>query len=120
MKKRNVSRNLLDMVPSRKEKIVWAEQEDGNIVLELEHRGFYAAIAQYCFHRPRVSKIHLDMLGSYIWKQIDGSHSLYEIANCLKKKFGKQAEPLYDRFIAFVQILLRHGFVKLERSENIA
>lgn len=49
MKKRNVSRNLLDMVPSRKEKIVWAEQEDGNIVLELEHRGFYAAIANIVF-----------------------------------------------------------------------
>ncbi len=117
MKKRNVSRNLLDMVPNRKEKIVWIEQEDGNIVLELEHRGFYAAIAQTCFHRPRVSKIHLDTLGSYIWKQIDGSRSLQEIASCIKERFGKQAEPLYDRFIAFLQILLRHGFVKLERSE---
>ncbi len=118
MKKRKARRNLLDMVPNRKEQIVWTEQEGGKVVLELEHRGFYAAIAQYCFHRPRVSKIHLDELGSYIWKQIDGSHNLYEIANCLKEQFGKQAEPLYDRFIAFLQILLRHGFVKLESSKT--
>lgn len=118
MKKRKAGKNLLEMIPKRKEQIVWTEEKTEMVVLELEHRGFYAVIAQSCFHRPRVSKIHLDALGSYIWKQIDGRRNLQDIACSLKKQFGKQAEPLYDRFIAFIQILLRHGFIKLEGSRT--
>jgi len=118
MRKQKCSRNLLEMIPKHKEQIIWTEQKDGMIVVELEHHGFYAVIAQTCFRRPRVSKIHLDALGSYIWKQIDGRHNLQEIACRLKKQFGKQADPLYDRFITFIQILLRHGFGKLEGSRT--
>lgn len=120
MKERRYNRNMLDMVPKQRMDITWTEEENGNVVVELEHRGFYAKIAQSCFQRPRVSKIHLDALGSYTWKQIDGSRSLYEIARRVGHQFGKQAEPLYERFLSFIQILRRHGFVELEGVERRA
>ncbi len=112
MKKQKISRAALQMVPYKRAGLCWEVEQNGHVVLKMEHHGFYAKIAQVCFHKPRISHIKMDELGSYVWKQIDGTRNLQEIALLLKERFGKDAEPLYDRFIPFVRILSQHGFVR--------
>lgn len=112
MKKQKISRTVLQMVPQKRAGISWREEQSGLVVVKMEHHGFYAKIAQVCFHKPRVSNIKMDEFGSYIWKQIDGTRNLQEIALLLKKRFGQEAEPLYDRFISFIRILSHYGFVQ--------
>ena len=75
------------------------------------HRGFYAWIAQKFFHRPRVSHIDLDAMGSFIFQRIDGQRTVGAIAELVKVEYGKKAEPLYERLIKYMQILHNNGFI---------
>ena len=48
------SPNYLDFIPTKNPKNSWSEDENGKVTVHMVHRGFYAAIAQKFFHRPRV------------------------------------------------------------------
>ena len=102
--------NYLDYVPVISEKNTWSE-ENGVVTIHMVHRGFYAAIAQKVFHRPRVSHIKLDEQGSFIFPKIDGVRTVGEIAELVKEEFGEKAEPLYDRLVKYLQILHNNGFI---------
>ena len=102
--------NYLDYVPVISPKNTWSV-EDGKVTIHMVHRGFYAAIAQKFFHRPRVSHIDLDAHGSFIFQQIDGKRTVNDLALLMKRQFGKDAEPLYDRLVKYMQILRNNGFI---------
>lgn len=106
---------MMDFVPRRKSNIIWTEKANGCVAVELEHRGFYAKIAQRFFHKPRCSTIALDMHGSYVWKQMNGKRTLREIACGMKQTFGAQAEPLYARLISFIGILMQNGLAEIKK-----
>ena len=102
--------NYLDYVPAISPRNSW-DMQDGKVTIHMVHRGFYAAIAQKCFHRPRVSHIDLDSMGSFIFPLIDGKRTVGEIAELVKARFGKDAEPLYERLAKYMQILRNNGFI---------
>jgi hypothetical protein len=76
------------------------------------HRGFYAAIAQKLFHRPRVSHIDLDAMGSFVFRCIDGQRTVGQLAELVGAEFGPEAEPLYDRLVQYLKILHNNGFIR--------
>lgn len=102
--------NYLDYVPAVSGKNTWSEK-DGLVTVHMVHRGFYAAIAQKFFHRPRVSHIDLEGQGSFVFLQIDGKRTVGEIALLVKAEYGDEAEPLYDRLTKYMQILRNNGFI---------
>ena len=51
--------------------IEYEADEDGIITVLIEWKGFYHKLAQRFFHRPRVSEIKLDKLGTFVWNSID-------------------------------------------------
>ena len=104
--------NYLEFIPAISEKNSWDEDETGKVTIHMVHRGFYAWIAQRFFHRPRVSHIDLDAMGSFIFQRIDGKRTVGEIAELVKAEFGKDAEPLYDRLVKYMQILRNNGFIR--------
>lgn len=106
MKKDN---NLLDYVPRIPEKLNWTEDDEHRVTVDVENKGVFNRIAQKCFGRPAVSHIALEQFGSFIWKQIDGVHTIYDIALLVKEEFGEDAEPLYDRLLAYFRTLQGHG-----------
>ena len=115
MKKDN---NLLDYVPRIPEKLNWTEDDEHRVTVDVENKGVFNRIAQKCFGRPAVSHIALEQFGSFIWKQIDGVHTIYDIALLVKEEFGEDAEPLYDRLLAYFRTLQGHGFVTLTPSDK--
>lgn len=115
---RKKQENYLDYVPVISPKNTWSV-EDGKVTIHMVHRGFYAAIAQKFFHRPRVSHIDLDAHGSFIFQQIDGRRTVNDLAQLMKAQFGKDAEPLYDRLVKYMQILRNNGFIYFAGKDKV-
>lgn len=105
------SKNYLDFIPMKNPAFPVSEREDGLVTVTIIRRGIYDKIAQKFFHVPAQSNIDLDKYGSFIWKQISGSRSIYDIGQLIKAKFGEAAEPLYPRLVKFFAILKENRFI---------
>ena len=109
MKKTDV--NYLDKIPVHPEGIPWSKDENGIVTLEIENKGFYNKIAQKFFKRPKVSYIHLDKTGSFVWPLIDGKKSISDLAADVDAEFGEEAHPLYERLAQFFRVLDSYNFI---------
>ena len=110
-KKKTESQNYLEKIPLRKEELKWSKDEDGKVTLEIENKGIFNRLAQKLFKKPKVSYIHLDEMGSFVWPLIDGEMNITEIAAKVDEHFGEKAHPLYERLAKYFQILDSYGFV---------
>ena len=72
-------KNYIDNIP-RINDMKWEVLEDGIVEITVENTGFYNKVAQRLFKKPRYSFIKLDEYGSFVWQQIDGKKSIYEIS----------------------------------------
>lgn len=106
------SKNFLENKPKKNPNINWTVK-DGKVTLEIENKGFFNRIAQKLFKKPKISYIHLDETGSFIWPLIDGKTDITDLGKRLKENFGEKAEPLYERLSNYIKILESYGFVKL-------
>ena len=102
--------NYLEKIPVRGD-FKWTTDNDGIVTLEIENKGVFNKIAQKLFKKPRISYVHLDKMGSFIWPIIDGEKSILDISEDVDKEFGEDAKPLYERLAKFFQILASYGFV---------
>lgn len=120
--KRKEKKNYLDFIPVQNveseydDSISISENDDGakkyrKIMLCVENKGVFNRMAQKCFKKPRVTKVHLDKMGNFIWPLIDGEKSIYDIAAYVKDEFGDEAEPLYERLTQYMKTLESYGFV---------
>lgn len=88
-------RNYLDGKPRRREGLTWSE-EDGRVTLAIENTGIWNRLFQKLLKKPKVSYIHLDEMGSFIWPLLDGDKTVYE------------------RLAQYVQILESYRFVTVD------
>ena len=106
------SENYLERKPLRKESIGWKTEENGLVTLEIENKGVFNRIAQNLFKKPKITYIHLDEMGSFIWQHIDGESDIIKIGESVKDHFGEKAEPLYERLAKYIQTLEAYKFIK--------
>ena len=112
MKKKNIIRtNYLERIPVCNSRLNWTVGKDGKVTLEIENRGIFNRIAQKVFGKPKTSFVHLDKIGSFVWPLIDGEKNIIELGELVSKKFGDEAEPLYERLAKFFQILESYNFI---------
>ena len=110
-KKVVIKRNYLEKIPVRNPHIKWNTDQKGLIVLEIENKGWANRIAQKLFRRPKMSYIHLDENGSFIWPLIDGERDIIKIGEMVDEHFGEKAHPLYERLAQFMKILESYKFI---------
>lgn len=108
---KKVTENYLERKPKRNENIAWTADDKGIVTLEIENKGIFNRIAQKLFHKPKISYVHLDENGSFIWTKLDGDKDLTEIGKLVDEHFGEKAHPLYERLAKFCQILESYGFI---------
>ena len=120
MKKKNEPQiNYLDLIPEHSPELEWSRDLKNRVIIKVENRGWFHTIAQKLFNKPRYTKVHLDVNGSFIWPQIDGKKTVADIAALVHEEFGEKAEPLYPRIIRYFQIMERYYFIKfVNRSEK--
>ena len=111
--KKEKQENYLDKKPVRAD-IPWHTDENGNVTLHVENKGFMNKIAQLIFKKPKVSYIHLDEMGSFIWPVLDGGKDVFEIGKAVKEHFGEKAEPLYERLSKYIQTLESYKFIEFK------
>lgn len=117
MKKKN-SENYLERKPIRTKNLNWTVGEKGIITLEQENTGFINHIFQKLLKKPKISYIHLDELGSFVWTLTDGTKTILEMGEPVKEKFGENAEPLFERLAKYFQILESYGFIEWNTNKT--
>lgn len=110
MKKETISKNYLENVPF-KAVAKYTTDENGIVTLEIENTGLANKIAQIFFKRPKVSFIHLDEYGSFVWNLTNGENDLIAIGKEVENRFGEDANPLYERLAKFFKILENYKFI---------
>ena len=112
-KKKNViSQNYLEKIPVRPEHIQWSADEEGIVTLDIKNSGLFNRVAQKLFKKPKVSHIHLDEMGSFVWPLLDGEKNIIELGKLVEAEFGEKANPLYERLAKYFQILDSYQFIE--------
>lgn len=113
MKNNKQTDNFLEKIPTRKEGLNWSQEQDGKVTLEMENKGAVNRIAQLILKKPKISYIHLEEFGSFIWPLIDGKRDITAIGELVREHFGDKAEPLYERLSQYFKILEGNNFITL-------
>ena len=108
---KNKSENYLERIPVRVNEINWTEDGNGIVTLEVENKGIFNKIAQILLKKPKITYIHLDETGSYVWPLIDGNTDITGLGKLVDERFGESAYPLYERLAKFFQILDSYHFI---------
>ncbi|MBQ8894960.1 MAG: PqqD family protein [Clostridia bacterium] len=114
MKKKKIviPQNYLERIPARAEGLRWTANSEGMVTLEIDNTGWVNRIAQLLFSRPKVSYVHLDELGSFVWPLMDGKMNIIELGKLVDAAFGEKAHPLYERLAQYFRILDSYHFVE--------
>ena len=107
-------KNYIDNIP-RINDMKWEVLEDGIVEITVENTGFYNKVAQRLFKKPRYSFIKLDEYGSFVWQQIAGKKSIYEIGKELGNKHKGASDQLYERLSKYFGILERNKYIVFEK-----
>lgn len=108
---RKAGENYLDYIPKRNSLYQWSINDKGNVEIEVHNRGLFNRIAQLIWKKPKVSHIEMEEFGSFIWQEMDGEISIYELGKRVKERFGKKAEPLYERLSVYMKNLRENDFI---------
>ncbi len=117
MKKQNKNNsNYLDYIPCKNPSFRWDEDKQGLVTIYVENKGIMNRMMQKLLKKPKISQVHLETYGSFIWKQIDGTRTVLDIAHLADETFGEEIHPLYERLCAYVAQLVNKGFVTVNEK----
>lgn len=115
---KNKAANYLEYIPVPKRELKY-EIKDGNVTIFRENKGIFCYITQKLLNKPKVSQIHLDEMGNFIWPLMDGTNDILAISSLVKERFGENAEPLYDRIVQYFKMLNNYGFIEFISYNNM-
>lgn len=104
-------KNYLENVALKNPQIMWTCSQEGLVTLSRENKGIINRVAQLLLRKPKISYIHLDEFGSFVWQCIDGESDITAIGAKVKQHFGKNVEPIYERLSKYFQLLFNCGFI---------
>ena len=111
-------KNYLDFIPVYNPDVRFEIDSKKQVTIFQKNKGLFNKIAQKFFKKPKVSYVHLDEMGSFIWPVMDGEKDITEIGKLVEEKFGETAHPLYERLAKYFQILDSYGFVEWVKKEE--
>ena len=109
--KQQIDTNYLEKKPVRSEYINWTTDDEGKVSLEIENTGAMNRIFQKLFKKPKITYVHLDEMGSFVWPLLDGDKTITELGVLVDEKFGEKAHPLYERLAKYFQIMDSYHFI---------
>ena len=92
MKKNINNENYLEKKPICKNGLNWSQDENGSVTLEMENKGVANRIMQKLIKKPKISYIHLDEMGSFIWPVLDGKINIIRIGELVEEHFGEASQ----------------------------
>ncbi len=114
MSKQAKKQNYLEKIPIKNPQIGYSTDDKGIVTLEITNKGFFNRLAQILFKKPKISYVHLDEMGSFLWPIIDGEKDITALGKSVDEHFGEKSHPLYERLAKYFQILNSYGFVNFK------
>ena len=72
------------------------------------------------FDPPTGNAFGLNPVGVFVWKRLDGLHTIKDILNELRKSCEKVPEKVEDHLKEFIQDLVEKGFAEQESPEDLS
>lgn len=104
----------LELYPRRQLKYI--ESDDQHIVLLVPHSQNWFTRKFLPAPKNPAQRIHLDLIGSFIWSHFDGTHTLKAIAQKAQEKFAENVHPVHERLVLFAQQMYKQKFITLYRQ----
>lgn len=102
--------NLLEIRPLRVAQ--WEREGDRVIVIRPRPTGRLPwVLIEGLLHLLAARRLRLDEIGSASWLLLDGKHSVAEVANILRQRFGERVEPTEERLGHLVRVFRQEGLV---------
>lgn len=114
MKKNKKFDNFLDAVPIKNPEINFTKDDNGIVTLEIENKGLMNRVFQKLLKKPKITYIHMEELGSFVWQIIDGESDITALGKKVEEHFGDKANPLYERLSQYIKILESYNFITLK------
>ena len=105
--------NLYELRPKRKGP--FEELKDGTVEVLLPRYGnspIGRVLKKVLNERP--VRVHLDDIGTSVWRLCNGDHTVLEIGQTLHSRYGNSIEPVFDRLETFLKQMHRAGLIELE------
>jgi hypothetical protein len=102
--------NLLDVIPKRTRE--FRDEENGTVTVLIPRFGDdpIGGVLRHFFRNTPI-RLHLDEVGTEVWRLCDGHRSVYEIGDCLQAKFGERINPVYERLGAYLHKMRKAGII---------
>jgi hypothetical protein len=107
------SRNLLDMIPIRNEKILWEIKED-KVILIINRDRVFDRFMHKLFKTPLKTTVELEEFGSFVWQECDGTKNIHDISINLEENFGEKVSPVLERLLVYIKSLRDNNFINLK------
>ncbi len=106
-----VDAGSLSLRPKRA--LEWEEDAEGRAVL-LRPKFGSGKVGRWLqdFFNAGFYRIRLDAMGTLVWKSCDGDTPLSDVAERLRREFGKEIEPAEDRLWHFVRQMNRARLIE--------
>jgi len=102
--------NLLEMMPVRVAE--WTESSGRIVVVRPKPvRVGFLGMIDHMLYLLSAKRIRLDAEGSFAWLNLDGEHTVGQLAALMREEFGEKVEPAEERLGQLVRVFRREGFV---------
>ena len=105
------ARNLFELKP--KQRRTFEERGDGTVDVLMPRYGenvIGRLLKKVLSNHP--VRIHLDDIGTSVWRLCDGGRTVHQIGQSLHDEFGERIEPVYDRLETFLKQMMGAGLIE--------
>lgn len=106
-------KKMLSAVPIKNPQVLWEENKSGMIRIKVERKDLLYGVIKRFTGKVRIDRVPLDRYGSFIWRNIDGKHTIEEIKNLLQGQQEEEIENIEERIFQYFQELKKHQFIVL-------
>lgn len=92
----------LDSYPIRNQAVEWTSKGDETVLVLRRREDRVGRLLDLFFVVPKERKLQLDAVGSYVWRQCDGRHTVQQLIDDLARKYKlnrKEAEVSLTEFL---------------------
>jgi len=104
--------NILEAIPLRNATIKWEENDEGEVSIVIPPKDkTWVKIITKIFMIPGKRVVVLDEIGSFVWMQCDGEHTIKDIINSLTGKYRLTRKEAEVSLINYMRTLGKRGML---------
>ncbi|HCQ91174.1 MULTISPECIES: PqqD family protein [unclassified Clostridium] len=94
----------------------WKE-ENGKVILCLKINDPVKKFLAWMVRRTPMTNLELDDRCSMVWKHMDGSRTVYDIAKLMAEKYKEDVNGELYRLVTYLKYLSKRGWIKFKEYE---